>query len=530
MTISFVLAPIPKWYFADNAGRPLAGGTMEVKSSLNPALDKQVFQEPTGTVPYPEPITFSENGTAGPFYWRIDSTQPDDLYFLNVFDSSGNPIFNIQNYPIAGGGGGGGGGTTALPINNIIVNNSFINNIGVTSSNPIADNTFLSPSGHSNFEFPDIAFFHTGTLGALDTITFNQFTPFGLNPFGSDYVTPYYINYMCSNNPVAELTKGYRIPLCPFVSTMAGQTFSVKFRARCNSGANIINVRALQYFGTGGSPSPSVRTIDVPFNLTNVWTEYALFITLPVVGGKTPGDSQDDGTYLEISLPINQNTNIDIAKMACYPGTIVPMTDFETFEEIESKAETPRTGDVRISSNGFSNNNSMNRQAGWIPLNDGTIGNTLSNSTTRSKPDAWLLYQLLFDNTVAVDCPLFDSAGVPIAKAGTALSNWNANNRLKLPSTAGRALVDRSTGVNALGHAFGEETHVLTIAEMPSHNHPGSNFTTFVDAGVGSAQVNRRNTNLTIPASYPVNVASQGGGGAHNNIPPSVYYNMIIKL
>jgi hypothetical protein len=527
MTISYVLAPIPKWYFADNAGRPLAGGTMQVKSSLNPALDKQVFQDPTGTNPYPNPVVFAENGTAGPFYWRIDSTQPQDLYFLDVFDSNGNPIFNVQDYPIAGGGGGGGGGTTALPIKNLIVNNSFINNIGATSTNPIADNTFLSPSAHSNLEFPDMTFFHTGTLGAVDTITFNPFTPFGLNPFGSDYVTPYYVNYSCSNNPVAELTKGYRIPLAPFVATMAGQTFSVKFRARCNSGANTINVRALQYFGTGGTPSPSVRTVDVPFNLTNVWTEYSLFIALPVVAGQTPGNSQDDGTYLEISLPINQNTSIDIAKVACYPGTIVPLTDFESVEEIEAQAETPRTGDIRISANGFSNNNLMNRQAGWIPLNDGTIGDSSSGATTRAKPDAWLLYQLLFDNTVAADCPLFDNTGAPIAKSGTALSNWNDHNRLKLPVMTDSVPANRGTESNALGHHFGAHTATLLATNLPPHKHQviinANSGVGLVDAvvkgnGAGAGNV-VRNSEDGPGTSAPFGIDQ-----------PTTYYNMIIKL
>jgi hypothetical protein len=522
MTISYVLAPIPKWYFADNNGKPLSSGYMEVKSSLNPSLDKPVYQDPSGSNPYPEPVRFALNGTAGPFYWKIDSTQPDDLYFLNVFDADGNPVFNIQNYPIAGGGGGGGGGTVVLPIKNIIVNNSFINNIGATLTSPIADNTFLSPSAHSNFEFPDMSYFHTGTLGATDTITFNKFSPFGDNPFSPDYVTDYYVNYSCSNNPSGELSKGYRIPLRPFVSSMAGQTFSIKFRARCLAGANVINVRALQYFGSGGTPSASVRTLDVPFSLTNVWTEYSLFINLPVVTGKTPGNSNDDGTYLEISLPLNQITQIDIGKPSCYPGTIAPSTDFETFEEIESQSETPRTGDIRTSANPFS----VSRSSGWIPLNDGTIGNSLSGSTTRANADAWLLYQLLFDNTVAADCPLFNSAGAPIAKSGTALSNWNANNRLKLPIMTDSVLANK--GSNALGHNFGSHTTKLLSSNLPPHSHT---VTFTAGTNVGASPTNFARGNISGAGSNTVN----SGNGPSTNDPfsvdqPSTYFNMIMKL
>jgi hypothetical protein len=527
MTISYVLSPIPKWYFADNAGRPLAGGSMQVKSSLNPSLDKQVFQEPTGTIPYPNPITFAENGTAGPFYWRIDSTQPQDLYFLDVFDSSGNPVFNIQDYPIAGGGGGGGGGTTALPIKNLVVNNSLINNIGATSTNPIADSTFLCPSAHSNLFYQDMIYFHTGTLGAVDTISFNQFSPFGSNPFGSDYVTPYYVNYLCSNNPVAELTKGYRIPLCPFVTMTAGKTFSIKFWARCNTGANTINVRALQYFGSGGAPSPSVRTTDVPFALTNVWTEYSLFINLPVVSGQTPSNSADDGTYLEFSLPVNQSTSIDIAKISCYPGTIVPLTDFEYIEEIESKAETPRTGMVRQSLNPFSNNALMNLQAGWIPLNDGTIGSSSSGGTTRANSDTWLLYQMIFNNTVAVDCPLFDSTGAPITKSGTALSNWNANNRIRLPLTLGRVLSNAGPGTNPLGHSYGSDTQTLTGVNLPPHTHTTTiNTNTAAGGAVGLV----RGNGVGFGNIFYTSDNGPGSSTPFSIDQPTTYYNMIIKL
>lgn len=524
MTISYVLAPIPKWYFADNTGKPLAGGTMEVKSSLNPSLDKLVYQDPNGTIPYPEPVTFSANGTAGPFYWRIDSAQPDDLYFLDVFDAEGNPVFNINNYPIAGGGGGGGGGTTALPIKNIIVNNSFINNIGATSSSPIADATFLAPSAHNNLFFPDLTYFHTGTLGATDTITFNKFTPVGTNPFSPDYVTAYYVNYTCTNNPIGETSKGYRIPLCPFVNTMAGQTFSVKFRARCLSGANTINVRALQYFGSGGSPSSSVLTVDVPFALNNVWTEYSLFVNMPNVGGKTLGNSNDDGTYLEISLPLNQATEIDIAKIACYPGTIVPSNDFETFSEIEAEAETPRTGDIKISSNAFSN---TRPSAGWIPLDDKTIGNASSGATNRANADTWLLYQQLFDNTVAADCPLFNSAGTPIAKAGTALSNWNANNRLQLPSTVGRVLANRGTGGNALAHAFGASTRTLSTANLPPHTH-----TVTFEAGsaVGVGNDFARGNTVGLGSLTRTTDNGTGSSASFSIEQPTTYYNMTIKL
>jgi len=84
MTISYTLQPIPDWYFPDLTGKPLAGGKMYAYSSLNPSQFKPVFQDPSGTNQWPNPIIFSENGTAGPFYWELDTDNPDD-YILFRF-------------------------------------------------------------------------------------------------------------------------------------------------------------------------------------------------------------------------------------------------------------------------------------------------------------------------------------------------------------------------------------------------------------------------------------------------------------
>ena len=84
MTISYTLQPIPFWYFSDLTGKPLAGGQMFSYSSLNPTQFKPIFQDPAGVNEYPNPVIFDEGGTAGPFYFQLDSTNPDDLYFLQI--------------------------------------------------------------------------------------------------------------------------------------------------------------------------------------------------------------------------------------------------------------------------------------------------------------------------------------------------------------------------------------------------------------------------------------------------------------
>ena len=82
----------------------------------------------------------------------------------------------------------------------------------------------------------------------------------------------------------------------------------------------------------------------------------------------------------------------------------------------------------------------------------------------------------------------------------------------------GRVLVGAGTDFPA-GTTGGEKTHVLTIAEMPSHTHPSSIPNVVQNTATGSV-----NYGFLGDGSYK-DSGSSGGGAAHNNMPPyrSVY-------
>src|SRR5678815_2673683 len=155
MTISYTLAPIPKWVLVGKDGKTAGGAKLYTKRTLNKVQNKAVYQDIGGTIPYPNPIVFDANGTAGPFYWAVDDANLNDTYFLEAFDSNNNPLWTVDDFPPGEGSGGGGNVTSFLPLKNLIANNVFIDHIDDTASPTNTTNLVICPSNHHGFT-PDL--------------------------------------------------------------------------------------------------------------------------------------------------------------------------------------------------------------------------------------------------------------------------------------------------------------------------------------------------------------------------------------
>lgn len=171
---------------------------------------------------------------------------------------------------------------------------------------------------------------------------------------------------------------------------------------------------------------------------------------------------------------------------------------------------------------------------GYVQLHDGkwlyltndayrTIGNSASGSNSAYD---WLytLYvrlALLYPGEVL----WYNSSGVQVSSLSTPISNWESNYRLRIPDFRGRGLIGAGQGSSLTnrvrGSFLGAETHALSVAELPSHNHSISNIITVT-------RTPTTGTANTASVSGAGSTGNAGSGQAHNNMQPSRVENLLI--
>ncbi len=114
----------------------------------------------------------------------------------------------------------------------------------------------------------------------------------------------------------------------------------------------------------------------------------------------------------------------------------------------------------------------------------------------------------------------FDATGLgKNERLGWAICNGNNGTR----NRSGRVGIQYSSSTYpTLGITGGEVTHVLTVTEMPSHNH-----TVYVNSGSGGAISGVEDA---VSSGTTVTSSFSGGGQAHNNMQPYIVSLYIMKL
>jgi microcystin-dependent protein len=185
---------------------------------------------------------------------------------------------------------------------------------------------------------------------------------------------------------------------------------------------------------------------------------------------------------------------------------------------------------------------------GWVRSNGRTVGNASSGGTERANADTEDLFVFLYN----LDSALSVSGG----RGANAAADYAANKTIALPDFRGRVIAGfddmgnsaasrltattmTGTGIGATG---GTQTHVLTEAQMPVHDHgvtdPGHlhqvRYTaTSIATGGGSAGLpsaaglSGANSDS---ATTGITVNNAGSGDAHLNVQPTMFATIYIKL
>jgi hypothetical protein len=268
--------------------------------------------------------------------------------------------------------------------------------------------------------------------------------------------------------------------------------------------------------------------------LNTTWTLYKVVgLIVPDVAGKslgTPGqETDDDALYLQLEMPLNASSDIWFTKPTLYLGKIAPGSEFDSYDQINSINSTPRCMDIKQtywSAFAF--------PRGWIPLDDGTIGNTGSGAL-RQGQEYFQLYASIYTSINNAFAPVSggrSGAGNTISEAVT---DFVAGKTLTLPAVMGRASASAGSGAGltpyAVGQTAGAESVAVTLvaANLPPHSH---------NVPVPLTQ----SGNIDGPAGAPArvfgivnNIASGNGPGTSAPIvvpilSPSTFMNFFIKL
>jgi microcystin-dependent protein len=209
--------------------------------------------------------------------------------------------------------------------------------------------------------------------------------------------------------------------------------------------------------------------------------------------------------------------------------------------------------------------------SGWVRCNGRTIGAAGSGATERANADT----EDLFTHLWTVDASLTVSTG----RGGSAASDWAANKTIALPDCRDRVIsalatmgnsdaglvadtyVTAGTDTSTLGALAGVDDVTLTEANLAAHDHDASftgdalaghshtltsddsahglngennsgNFYTS-DGDVKTDEGPESQATSSDSAGTPagtVDVQDAGSGTAHNNMPPTIYATVLLKL
>lgn len=314
MATTYNLAPNPVWQFTDFAALYLSNGEMYTWEDLERTVPKPVYKDPEGMTAWPNPLIFGDpTGSAYPIYWASDSN-----YYVEIYDQFGNLqyVFSDFNAP----GFGPNPSPDSPPINkNFILDGQF--RFPVSLSQSLTLGAYLSPQ----------CLFNQGPTGQVNNFVFNRFLP------GQTQVPSNPIYYLSSSCTAPASASSSRIEFY-IGDSNTFETYDIAFGFWARSAfGSAVSITAVQYFGSGGSPSPTVGTVIFSATLTPDWAFYQGTITIPSISGKTLGTNNDDTFSIWISYPSGTIYQVDQTNIQCQLGTTITNYDYLSYNQDRSE-------------------------------------------------------------------------------------------------------------------------------------------------------------------------------------------------
>ena len=112
------------------------------------------------------------------------------------------------------------------------------------------------------------------------------------------------------------------------VRTLAGRTATLTFYARAEY-EQVLGARAVQDFGTGGSPSATVETPIGEFTVGQTWQKFTATVSLPSIAGKTLGSNDNSNVRIDISRNDAATIGgyVDVARVSFVEGDATAEAD-----------------------------------------------------------------------------------------------------------------------------------------------------------------------------------------------------------
>lgn len=552
LNTNYMISPNLQEYFVDKTtGTPLAAGNVFYYSDTERSTLKTVYTLVAGVspgtyvyIPLPNPVPLSGVGTTTDgdgndirvYYYPRNAEGGIENYYIVVKDADGVTQFTRQAWPNL---------DTNPPVENNFTYNFARNwtfyswSFGTTFNNVKTGST-----GFFDFIMDDWIYKQSDSTQTIN-ISRVKFDA-GANPDGVN--APFYVDYQCTSVGSGLGTYNRFEQQYQSVQTLNGNDVVVSiWLKKIGATPAPVSISLRQYFGSGGSPHAEVETTILTISdLTTEWKEYTGTITLPSISGMQIGTNEDDYLILNINMPLNQTSHVNIGPIRFEEGVEIAGSQQTSNDTILQETDTfglyPAftTGDIKFTIKNVS-------YAGWLLMDDLAIGSPSSAAAQHKGFSYYSLFELLWTNITSQTggtnigatgyAQLFNSAGIAQAAVGaSALADWDAGKCIQLTRVLGRALAVSGSGPGlssrSLGQYLGEENHTLIAAEVPnlSVSVAGS-----IARGDGTfVPTNQVLTNSGTPvgslAFSATGSTTNGGGGAHNNMQPSVFLNVMIKI